>query len=108
MPAGTRFMLLVAAANRDESVFDDPDEFRLDRFADNAPRQFTSAGSILPFGAGLHHCTGAGLVRVEMRHALGALLDRASSAAFVRGVPQPEGFLLRSPVALDVTLQPAS
>jgi cytochrome P450 len=106
LPAGTRFFVLVASANRDESRFADPDVFRPDRFIADAGRQFTAAARILPFGAGMHHCTGSGLVRVEMRRAINALMDRAERADFAHGVPETVGFLLRSPASLDVILTP--
>ena len=108
LPAGTRFFVLVAAANRDETVFSDPDVFAPDRFATDAGRQFTAGAKILPFGAGTHHCTGSGLVRVEMRQALNAFMDRVASVAFAHGVPETVGFLLRSPATLEVVLTPAS
>jgi cytochrome P450 len=57
LPAGARITLMWASANRDEAVFGDPDEFRLDRApADN-----------LLYGAGIHVCPGAPLARLELR-----------------------------------------
>ncbi|WP_370324176.1 cytochrome P450 [Euzebya sp.] len=106
IPAGDRFLALIASANRDDEVFEDPRSFRLDRFADDAERQFTNAGQILPFGAGRHHCTGSQLARLEMLHGLRALLARVESADFaVGGPPPPEGFLLVSPGSVEVTLR---
>jgi cytochrome P450 len=62
---GERLTLLWASANRDEVVFGDPDEFRLDR--DPAPN--------LLYGAGIHICPGASLARLELRVLFEALLD---------------------------------
>lgn len=108
IPEGSRFLALIASANRDETVFDQPHTFRLDRFGDEADRQFTNAGSILPFGAGRHHCTGSQLARIEMLHGLRALLEQVDGADFVGGSrPSPDGFLLVSPAAVDVTLRAA-
>lgn len=57
LPAGARITLMWASGNRDEAVFGDPDEFRLDRDpADN-----------LLYGAGIHVCPGAPLARLELR-----------------------------------------
>ena len=105
---GSRLVVLLASANRDESVFDEPDTFAFDRFTDAPERQFTNAGTILPFGAGRHHCTGSQLARTELLHGVGALVERVAGATFVNDTPpQPEGFLLVSPSRVDVTLQRA-
>ena len=73
LAAGERVTLLWASANRDETVFGDPDEFRLDRDpADN-----------LLYGAGIHVCPGAPLARLELRVTVEELLrgtDRLSLA----------------------------
>lgn len=105
--AGDRLFVLLASANRDPEMFDDPEEFRADRFVDDAARQFTAASSILPFGAGRHHCTGSRLVRVEMRHGIAQLVEHVEWAEFEGGAPPPmAGFLLRSPEALPVRIHP--
>ena len=62
---GERLTLLWASANRDEAVFGDPDEFRLDR---------DPAANLL-YGAGIHICPGASLARLELRVLFEALLD---------------------------------
>jgi cholest-4-en-3-one 26-monooxygenase len=54
--AGDRVFLLYQSANRDEDVFDDPDDFRIDR--DPNPH--------LAFGIGTHYCLGANLARAEV------------------------------------------
>ena len=69
----------MASANRDADLFDQPDKFLLDRFADDAERQFTNASEILPFGAGRHHCAGSQLARMEMLHASLTELARVAS-----------------------------
>jgi cytochrome P450 len=57
----------IASANRDESVYEDPEVFRLDR---PQPRNH------LAFGAGSHICPGAALARLEGVLAVEVLLDR--------------------------------
>jgi len=57
IPEGARILLLVGSANRDESVFPDPDRFDL--------RRDTSQS--LSFGQGTHFCMGASLARLEGR-----------------------------------------
>ncbi len=73
--AGERLTLLWASANRDESVFGDPDEFRLDR---------DPAANLL-YGAGIHVCPGAPLARMELLHLMEELLAATRSIASVPG-----------------------
>lgn len=65
LPAGTRLAVLWASANRDERVFGDPDEFRLDR----------DPALNLLYGAGVHVCPGAPLARLELLAVMQALLQ---------------------------------
>jgi cytochrome P450 len=69
VPAETKVMVLFASANRDESVFSQPDEFRLDRDA-------AESGRHLSFGWGIHHCLGSRLARLTARVALETLTAR--------------------------------
>ena len=62
--AGDRLTLIWASANRDEAVFGDPDEFRLDR----------DPALNLLYGAGIHACPGAPLARLELRCIVESLL----------------------------------
>ena len=66
---GDRLTVMWASADRDEAVFGDPDELRLDRpAADN-----------LLYGAGIHVCPGAPLARLELRVLTEELLRRTRS-----------------------------
>ncbi|MFM8862292.1 MAG: cytochrome P450 [Acidimicrobiia bacterium] len=65
IPAGSRVLLLWAAANLDADYFDRPDDFDPERAA---------LRSHFAFGRGLHFCIGAPLARLETRSALAALL----------------------------------
>jgi len=71
LPAGSRAALLWASANRDEAVYERPDELDLTRAH---PRDHAS------FGRGVHFCVGAALARLEARVALEELL--AATRAF--------------------------
>ncbi len=66
IPAGEQVIPLFATANRDPSVFGDPDRFNVTR----------DAGNHLSFGAGVHHCLGAQLARVELQEAFRGLVGR--------------------------------
>jgi cytochrome P450 len=66
IPAGSRINPMLGALGRDPSLFEDPDEFRLDR--QGPPRH-------LGFGHGIHFCIGAALARLECRIALEALVE---------------------------------
>jgi cholest-4-en-3-one 26-monooxygenase len=68
LKAGDRVFLLYQSANRDEDVFDHPDEFRVDR--DPNPH--------LAFGIGTHYCLGANLARAEIKVVFEALFARLS------------------------------
>ena len=68
IPSGTRVIAGLAAANRDPDAFGpDADQVRVDR--DNARQQVS-------FGAGIHHCLGASLARLEGRFAMASLIRR--------------------------------
>ena len=64
--AGDKVVLCYAAANRDESVFEEPDNFDVTR--KNNPH--------LSFGFGTHFCLGNGVARLEVRTLLTKLFER--------------------------------
>ena len=70
IPAESVVMIHYGAANRDESRFDNADEFDLGR-----PKK----GAHLAFGSGIHHCIGSELARVELTAAFSAFTSRFSS-----------------------------
>jgi len=69
IPAGEQVALYFASANRDEEVFDEPFEFRVDR----------RPNPHLTFGFGEHFCMGAHLARVEIEVIYKHLLERVQS-----------------------------
>jgi cytochrome P450 len=99
IPAGERVTIMWASANRDEHVFGDPDEFRLDR----------DPAQNLLYGAGIHVCPGAPLARLELRVLLEELLRRsrlivlASGKRSVRALYPGSGFS-SLPVRIDWTV----
>jgi hypothetical protein len=73
---GDRVLYSIASANRDERVYPDADEFRLDR---ERPRDHVA------FGAGPHICPGAFLARMEAQVAVETLLARVSGMSLAPG-----------------------
>jgi cytochrome P450 len=66
---GDQVLVMFAAANRDEAVFERPDEVVLDRVRN--PH--------LAFGAGIHRCLGSNLARIQISIAINELLDRTQN-----------------------------
>ncbi len=61
LPKGAHLQLSFVSANRDATVFPDPDTFDLRRPRDQP---------ILSFGRGIHYCIGAALAQAEAQYAL--------------------------------------
>jgi cytochrome P450 len=67
IPEGDVLLLLPGSANRDDRVFEDPDDYRIGR---------DIGSKLVSFGSGAHFCLGAHLARMEARVALTELLRR--------------------------------
>jgi cytochrome P450 len=78
IPAGELVLLSTDSAAHDESVFPDPDRFRIDR---------PNAAEHLVFGYGIHFCVGAALGRLQLRTALEVLGSRLPGLRLVPGEP---------------------
>ena len=95
---GALIALGLAAANRDETAFNRPDDLDISR----------SPNPHLSFGHGAHFCVGSALARLEAQQLFTALLKRfgsirlAGSPAEVRWRPTTS---FRCPLALPVVLQ---
>jgi cytochrome P450 len=88
----------IGPANRDPSRWDNPDVFDITR-----PR-ITN----LAFGLGVHRCLGMNVAKVEMGHAINALLDAFPNLRLDPDAPVPEiggGFEQRGPTAVPVLLR---
>ena len=76
---GQKVGLLLGSANHDETVFPvDPETLDLRR----------NCADHLAFGAGLHHCVGAHLARVEFEASLSALVSRVNSLKLAGSLPE--------------------
>jgi cytochrome P450 family 142 subfamily A polypeptide 1 len=91
---GDRILMLYQSANRDEDVFDNPDQLRLDR--DPNPH--------LAFGIGPHFCLGANLARMEVKTVFQELFRRLPDITVPDGVPLNRG---RSSLVLSLQHLPA-
>ncbi len=95
VPEGADVLLLLAAGNRDASVFTDPDRFDPDR----------TGTRHLGFGGSLHYCVGAPLARFEAEAALTALARRLKNPRLVADPPPyRSGAALRGPEHLNVAI----
>ncbi|TDL04137.1 cytochrome P450 [Mycolicibacterium obuense] len=66
LSAGEKIMLMFESANFDETVFEDPHTFRIDR----------NPNSHLAFGFGTHFCLGNQLARLELKIMMSKVLTR--------------------------------
>jgi cytochrome P450 len=72
--AGMRVMASIYLAHRDERYWDEPEQFRPERFGPGAERRppFT----YVPFGGGPRACVGAAFAQIEAKVALGRILQQ--------------------------------
>jgi cytochrome P450 len=66
IPAGDLVLPMLASANRDETFFENPDSFEIER----------ESRKHLAFGRGIHVCLGAPLARVEGEEIVRAILEK--------------------------------
>lgn len=71
IPAGSKALVLLGSANRDERVFSDPTAY-------DVHRDRAELAKSLSFGTGRHFCLGANLARLEARVVLAELVRRVS------------------------------
>ena len=93
--AGQRVLCAIGAANRDPSVFSEPDKLDIGR----------DEKSNIAFGRGIHHCLGAPLAMLEARAAFSALLGRFSHIELVSEPVYREQVVLRGVKELWVEVE---
>ena len=98
IPAGAAISVLTGSANRDEDRYERPEQFELDRPAQNH----------LAFGTGQHQCLGMHLARLELRVGLSRILDRLPDLRLDPDADPPviQGLAFRGPVTLPVLFAP--
>ncbi|MDG2050218.1 MAG: cytochrome P450 [Myxococcota bacterium] len=77
---GDRLLLLYQSGNRDELVFDQPDQFQIGR----SPNHHVAFG-----GYGSHHCLGASLARLELKILFEELMRRLPDISLQSDAPLP-------------------
>jgi cytochrome P450 len=106
IPAGTRVMVALSAANRDPRRWDDPESLILGR-----PKIKEHVG----FGRGAHVCIGAPLARAEVRVILEKFLEQTSNIDISEEHHGPRGardleyepsFIIRGLAEMNLTLTP--
>lgn len=95
IPAGAQVLLMLAGANRDPAVFDDPHRIELRRA--NAARHQA-------FGGGLHHCLGAPLARIQLQETLRGLTQAYTRLALPEG-PGPRFASLKFPALSSLRIE---
>lgn len=85
VPAGGKVAALLGAANHDPAVFADPTRFDMTR----------TTNPHIGFGAGVHHCLGAPLARMELQVSLPALLRRCPGLGLTDAPVRRPTFVLR-------------
>jgi cytochrome P450 len=96
IPAGTWVVACLAAANRDPEFWgEDADELRLDR---------PNAHQNVSFGAGVHHCVGAALARLEARVVFSRFAQRFA-APVLESVRWNGRINVRGPAALSLSVR---
>lgn len=94
LPKGTPVVLVLAGANRDPAVFDDPHRFRPGR---------PEAREHLAFSSGIHYCLGAGLARMEAAAALRGLFRRFPDLRAAGRVTRRPSRVIRGAARFPVT-----
>ncbi len=90
LEAGQKVLMLYQSANRDEAVFERPDEFQIDR----------NPNPHLGFGIGTHFCLGANLARAEIKVVFTELFARLGDIQI-----RPGAALERGDSTLVIALQ---
>jgi cytochrome P450 len=95
IPVRTPVVILLAAANRDPSVFAHPDRFDPSR---------GNLGQHLSFGTGIHYCIGTSLARAETRTVLSRFFTRYPNATLSGPATPRPSRVLHGPCTLPVQL----
>jgi cytochrome P450 family 142 subfamily A polypeptide 1 len=100
LKSGEKIMLMFESANFDESVFGDPENFRIDR----------NPNSHMAFGFGSHFCLGNQLARLELRLMLSKVLRRLPDLRLADGsaLPLRPANFVSGPESMPVVFTPSA
>ncbi len=82
LPKGTRVIASIYLTNRNPRVYENPREFRPERFLGVQPDTF----AWIPFGGGIRRCIGASFAMLEMRTMLRTMLSELHPSVPARSV----------------------
>jgi cholest-4-en-3-one 26-monooxygenase len=95
---GDKIILWYPAVNRDEEVFDDPDQFDIGR----------NPNDHLSFGIGEHFCLGSNLARMELQKIFAALMKRLPDIEFAAEPRRLRSNFVNGVKEMQVTFTPAA
>jgi hypothetical protein len=96
VPSGAFMLTILAGANRDPRVFDDPERFDVGR---------QNAKDHVSFSGGRHYCLGASLARMEGEAGLRAITDRFPDLRLLPGAQRRPTRILRGYETLPARLR---
>jgi cytochrome P450 family 135 len=96
LPAGTRVVASIYLTNRNPRVYEDPDEFRPERFLHTPPDTF----AWIPFGGGIRRCIGASFAMLEMKTMLRTMLKELHPSVPRRGAWRGGEWMRRRAITL--------
>ncbi|OBK23226.1 cytochrome P450 [Mycobacterium asiaticum] len=99
IPAGTVVVANTASANRDETVYHQPDHLDITR---------PEPKPMLTLGGGVHYCLGAHLARVELTEALRVITRRMANVRRTGPAPWRPPTELSGPTALPIAFDPVT
>lgn len=94
-PKGTFLFVNIASANRDRTLYDNPDDFQFGR----------KHGNELTFGAGMHYCLGSHLAKLEMAEIVSAMVDifKSISVESISYRPSNSGIFAPTELSINYT-----
>jgi cytochrome P450 len=98
IPADNEVIAVLASANRDPEVFEDPERFDITRYTKGK-----DTPAHLSFGGGAHFCLGAHLARLETQIAIRALVERFDDLKLENETTEWGRSLFRVPGSIPIT-----